>query len=139
LRSLDEEHWTEWTDKLSHRKGKIILPKLESTYGKTLNDALKAMGMAEAFDPDRADFSRIHPIPPPLFINDVEHKTYVKVDEEGIEAAAATSVGIAAALVRTNEPPPFEMIVDHPFFCAIAEQYSGALLFAGVVADPAGQ
>jgi serine protease inhibitor len=136
LRSLDEAHWSEWTAKLSGRKGKIVLPKLESTYARSLNDALKAMGMAEAFDADKADFSRIHPIPPPLFINDVEHKTYVKVDEEGTEAAAASSVGIAVALARTNEPPPFEMIADHPFFCAIAEQHSGALLFAGVVTDP---
>lgn len=136
VRSLDEARWTEATAKLSERKGKIILPKLESTYAKTLNDALKAMGMAEAFDPDKADFSRIHPIPPPLFINDVEHKTYVKVDEQGTEAAAATSVGIAISLARINEPPPFEMVVDHSFFCAIAEQQSGALLFAGVVTDP---
>ncbi|MFZ0887058.1 MAG: serpin family protein [Candidatus Binataceae bacterium] len=136
VRSLDETHWTEWTAKLSVRKGKIILPKLESTYGKTLNDALKAIGMAQAFDADKADFSRIHPIPPQLFINDVEHKTYIKVDEEGTEAAAATSVGIAATMALANRPPPFEMIVDHPFFCAVAEQHSGALLFAGVVADP---
>src|SRR5208337_600251 len=130
-----QPHWTEWTAKLSYREGKIILPKLESSWGESLNDALKAMGMATAFDPDQADFSRIHPAPPQLFINDVEHKTYVKVDEKGTEAAAATSVGIAATAVRIS-PPPFEMIVDHPFFCAIVEQQSGALLFAGVVADP---
>jgi len=135
LESLDQPHWSEWTAKLSNREGKIILPKLESSWGKRLNDVLKAMGMATAFDPDRADFSRIHPVPPQLFINDVEHKTYVKVDEEGTEAAAATSVGIAMSSVRIS-PPPFEMIVDHPFFCAIVEQASGALLFAGVVTDP---
>ena len=135
LESLDQPHWTEWTSKLFNRKGRIILPKLESSWGKSLNDALKTMGMATAFDPDQADFSRIHPVPPRLFINDVEHKTYVKVDEEGTEAAAVTSVGIAASAVRVS-PPPFEMIVDRPFFCAIVERRSGALLFAGVVTDP---
>jgi serine protease inhibitor len=98
-----------------------------------LNDALKAMGMGVAFGP-KADFSRLRPPPPPLRIDDVEHKTYVKVDEEGTEAAAATSVGIAAMAVMAS-PPPFQMVVDHPFFCAIAERRSGALLFAGVVTD----
>jgi serine protease inhibitor len=134
LRKFDAARWTETIDKLADRKGEIVLPKFESTYGEQLNDALKSMGMGVAFS-DRANFSRIHPPPPPLAISDVEHKTYVKVDEEGTEAAAATSVGIVALAMR-EEPPPFEMVVDHPFFCAIAERQSGALLFAGVVTDP---
>jgi len=88
-----------------------------------------------AFGPS-ADFSRIHQPPPQLRIDDVEHKTYVKVDEEGTEAAAATSIGIVGLAVVAG-PPPFTMVVDHPFFCAIAERQSGALLFAGVVTNPA--
>jgi serine protease inhibitor len=134
LRSLDESQWNRWIAQLSTRKGRIVLPRLESTYGRQLNDALMAMGMGIAFGRN-ADFSRIHPPPPPLRIDDVEHKTYVKVDEEGTEAAAATSVGIVA-LAISSRPPPFEMVVDHPFFCAIAEKQSGVLLFAGVVTDP---
>jgi len=134
LRSLDETHWNEWIGKLSERKGRIVLPKFESTYSERLNEALESMGMSIAFG-SGADFSGIHPPPPPLLINDVEHKTYVKVDEEGTEAAAATSIGIVAMAVVVS-PPPFEMVVDHPFFCAIAERQSGALLFSGVVTDP---
>ena len=134
LRKFDAARWTEMTDKLADRKGEIVLPKFESTYGEQLNDALKSMGMGVAFS-DRANFSRIHPPPPQLAISDVEHKTYFKVDEEGTEAAAATSVGIVALAMR-EEPPPFEMVVDRPFFCAITERHSGALLFAGVVTDP---
>jgi serine protease inhibitor len=134
LRALDQPHWREWTGKLGERKGRIVLPKFESTYSQRLDDALKSMGMDIAFH-EKADFSRIHPPPPPLLISEVEHKTYVKVDEEGTEAAAATSVGIVALSVLVR-PPPFEMVVDHPFFCAIAEQQSGALLFGGVVTDP---
>ncbi|HEY6417937.1 MAG TPA: serpin family protein [Candidatus Binataceae bacterium] len=134
IRSLDEAHWREWTGKLAERQGTIVLPKFESTYGQLLNAALKAMGMGVAFERSSADFSRIHP--PHLWIDFVEHKTYMKVDEEGTEAAAATAVGMSNDFVRANPPPPFKMIVDHPFFCAIAEQQSGALLFAGVVTDP---
>ncbi len=133
---LDPQHWREWTDGLASRKGKIVLPRFESSYSKRLNDALETMGMAVAFNPAEADFSRIHPPPPPLSINDVEHKTWVKVDEEGTEAAAATSVGIVAMAMMAPRPQPFEMVVDHPFFFAIAEQQSGAILFAGIVSDP---
>jgi serpin B len=135
IRTLDPARWTHLVAQLRRRKGQIVLPKFESTYGQKLNDALKQMGMGVAFS-SGADFSRIHPPPPQLQINDVEHKTYMKVDEEGSEAAAATSVGIVASAVM-REPPPFTMVVDHPFFCAITEEQSGALLFAGVVTNPA--
>jgi serpin B len=137
LGSLDGRRWREWIGKLTERKGTIVLPRFESKYAQQLNQSLKRIGIATAFDPARADFSRIHPIPPRLFINDVEHKTYVKVDEEGTEASAATSVSIGVAMVQSfPKPAPFEMVVDHPFFVAIAEQRSGVLLFAGVVTDP---
>ena len=133
LSSLDQPRWAQWMARFSDRKGEIVLPKLESSWGTSLNSALKAMGMAIAFDAGSADFSRINSTQ--LFIKDVEHKTYIKVDEEGTEAAAVTSIGVSAAAVIAS-PPPFEMVVDHPFFCAILEQESGALLFAGVVTDP---
>jgi serine protease inhibitor len=136
VKSLNQTRWNEWRGQFLQRKGKIELPRFESRWGKQLNPALKAMGMATAFDPNHADFSRIHTPPPTLFISDVEHKTYVKVDEEGTEAAAATSVTMSATSAMMQEPPPFEMIVDHPFFFAIAEQQSGAILFAGIMIDP---
>jgi serine protease inhibitor len=134
--SLDLAHWSDWIGRLRERQGRIVLPRLELNYDSSLNDALKSMGMAVAFDAAKADFSRIHPPPPPLFIGDVEHKTYVKVDEEGTEAAAATSVGIVAMNMAVPQAPPFEMIVDHPFFCAVAERQSGVVLFAGLVTTP---
>jgi len=133
IRSLDGAHWTRWTSQFAQRSGEIVIPKFETTYSKQLNDALKDMGMRLAFDDRRADFSRIHPY---LFISDVEHKTWVKVDEEGTEAAAATSVGMSLAAVGAGPVPAFVMIVDHPFFFAITEEQSGTLLFAGVVMDP---
>ncbi len=133
IRSLDETHWTQWTSQFARRSGQIVIPKFETTYSKQLNDALKEMGMRLAFDDRRADFSRIHPY---LFISDVEHKTWVKVDEEGTEAAAATSIGVSVAAIAVAPMPSFVMIVDHPFFFAITEHQSGALLFAGVVMDP---
>jgi serpin B len=68
----------------------------------------------------------------PLVISDVIHKTFVEVNEEGTEAAAATAVD----MVRGMPPRRFTMIVDRPFFMAICDDRSGAVLFAGVIADP---
>ena len=136
IRSLDESHWRDWTGKLSSREGKVVLPRFEVAYARTLNDALSAMGMAIAFEDGKADFSLIHQPPPNLYVTDVEHKTYLKVDEEGTEAAAGTAVGMSSDFVRANPPPPFEMVVDHPFFFAIGEQQTQAILFAGIVTNP---
>lgn len=134
LVSLDEMHWARWTTQFASKYGEIVLPRFETTYGKKLNDTLKEMGIRLAFS-SAADFSQIplHPTPgTALFISDVEHKTWMKVDEEGTEAAAATS--FVGELARHSHP--FVMIVDHPFFFAITEQESNTLLFAGVVMDP---
>jgi serpin B len=139
IRSLDETHWKQWTSQFRQDSGEIVLPKFETTYSKKLNGTLQDLGMRSPFDPRTADFSRIPLNPTPgtrLHISDVEHKTWVKVDEEGTEAAAATSIRMGVALAVGARMPSFVMIVDHPFFFAITEQQSGALLFAGVVMDP---
>jgi serpin B len=135
LRTLDQPHWRGWSSKLGKCMGRIVLPKFESTYSQRLDDVLESMGMDIAFH-ERADFPRIHPPPPRLLISEVEHKTYIKVDEEGTEAAAATAVVPGLVMAIRPTPAPFEMVVDHPFFCAIADSQSGALLVAGVVTDP---
>jgi serine protease inhibitor len=138
---LSESKWRQWQTQFVTRKGTVVLPKFKLTYKAKLNDALKQMGMSVAFSAD-ADFSRIHtppPPPPPLEITDVEHRTFIKVEETGTEAAAATSVTVALAAVMPKEPPPFEMVVDHPFFFAITERESGAMLFAGIVMNPSAE
>jgi serine protease inhibitor len=135
LSQLNAIRWVQWTRSFGDRQGTLMLPKFTLTYAARLNDALKKLGMGVAFSVD-ADFSRIHEPPPPLKISDVEHRTFIKVDEKGTEAAAATSVGITATAIMRPAVPPFEMIVDHPFFIAIGEQETGAMLFAGVVTNP---
>jgi serpin B len=70
--------------------------------------------------------------PPWVFVSEVLQKTFVKVDEEGTEAAAATSVGIEL----TSGPPSF--FFNRPFLFVIRERLSGTILFAGVIGDPRG-
>jgi serpin B len=133
LESLDQSHWKEWAPRFSSREGAIILPKLKLGYGNRLVDALKALGMEAAFEPGAADFSGIASSRQ-LYISDVEHKTYVEMDERGTEAAAATALIFYPT--AKYYPGPFEMIVDHPFLFAIADQQSGAMLFVGAIIDP---
>jgi len=70
-----------------------------------------------------------------LHIGFVKQKTYVSVNEEGTEAAAVTAIG-ARAMVMRREPPPFQFIVDRPFFLAIRERQTGLILFLGAISDP---
>jgi serine protease inhibitor len=133
LRSLDQSHWAKWTKKFARSNGTIVLPKFEVRYGEKLNAVLEAMRMGVAFNKE-ADFSGI--TRSRIYISDVEHKTYVKVDEKGTEAAAATAVVTRFMSAIVGRGKPFRMIVDHPFVFAIAERGTGAILFVGTVVDP---
>lgn len=119
---------------LGTRNGTIELPRFSLTYETALNAPLAGLGMGIAFD-NNADFSGIPERPTPLQISDVQHASFLKVDEEGTEAAAVTTTTILPAAVRPPMPP-FHMVVDHPFFIAIRDERSGQILFMGVIADP---
>ncbi|MCC5665794.1 serpin family protein [Nostoc sp. CHAB 5784] len=129
--NLNVENWEKWMTQFNKQKGFIRLPRFKTDYEVTLNDALKTLGMEEAFS-NKANFSGMGKN---FAISQVKHKTFVEVNEEGTEAAAATSVGIVATSLR-DEPEPFRMIVDRPFFCAIRDNQTGNLLFMGSIIDP---
>ncbi len=131
-RGLDEE-WAGWTAGLRQRTGTLLMPKFELEYEKSLVDVLSALGMEIAFT-SFADFSGINP-DEPLFISDVIHKAYVKVDEEGTEAAAVTAVVISRTSAGGSSDD-FYMNVERPFICVIREKASGTILFMGRVVNP---
>jgi serine protease inhibitor len=125
---LTDENWKSWLGQFRLRNWPVQIPKFEIEYEKSLNDALTALGMGVAFS-DFADFTGINR-QGNLQITEVKHKTYVKVDEEGTEAAAVTSIGIGT----TFEPSSF--VVDRPFLFVIHENHSGTILFMGKIVDP---
>lgn len=130
---LTSGNLAEWRSNLAvdTREATINLPKFELEYEITYNDILKAMGMEIAFDPGRADLSGlVEPESAGLYIDEVKHKTFIRVNEEGTEAAAVTSVAIAVS-VRPK------IIVDRPFVFIIHERESGTNLFMGKVKNPA--
>jgi serine protease inhibitor len=129
LSGLDPETWSGLTGRFDEREVALTLPRFRLEYGRRLNDDLKALGMGIAFGAG-ADFDRIADLRPRrLYITRVEQKTFVEVNEEGTEAAAATAVGFGP----TSAPVSVEMRVDRPFVVAIRERLSGAVLFLGVI------
>ena len=132
LQNLTMANWEQWIAHLHFRKGTVELPrfKLENEYD--LKEVLQALGMPVAFT-RQANFHSISD--EPLYIDWVRQKSYVDVNEEGTEAAAVTGIGMRAMAVRQEEPP-FRMVVDRPFFLAIRENQSGAILFLGAIVDP---
>jgi serpin B len=90
------------------------------------------MGMPDAFDPNRADFSAMIG-KKELFISAVIHKAFVEVNEEGTEAAAATGVVVG---VTSIAPPPPTFKADHPFVFFIRDNATRSILFLGRVLNP---
>lgn len=111
----------------------LSMPKFKLELSFSLPDTLQAMGMTDAFDAAKADFSGMDGRRD-LFISAVMHKAFVSVDEKGTEAAAATGVAMSLTAVMN---PPVVVRVDRPFLFFIYDQGSGAILFAGRVMNPA--
>jgi serpin B len=131
---LTPDTWNSMITGFAKRNLPLLMPKFTFKYDITLNNTLKAMGMAEAFDPARSDFGGMVDAAwlrgNRLFISEVKHKTFVVVNEEGTEAAAATSVGI----MPTSLPVPFA--VNRPFLTVIYDSVTNTALFLGIVLDP---
>ncbi|PZO38525.1 MAG: proteinase inhibitor I4 serpin [Pseudanabaena frigida] len=133
-KQLTAKNWQAWSEKLTRKQGLIQLPRFKMEYETSLKSALQNLGMAIAFNPDKADFRNLSTVK--AFIGDVKHKTFVDVNEEGTEAAAVTSVEARTVSLRPLEEPPFKMIVDRPFFFAISDRQTGTILFMGVIQNP---
>jgi serpin B len=116
----------------------IFLPKFKQESCFTLNDTLAKMGMPDAFNGEKADFSGLNGIRGDLHISGAFHKAWVEVTEEGMEAAAVTTVNVTLSLALPEKPPPPPPVfrADHPFIFLIRDTRSGSLLFAGRLADP---
>lgn len=117
---------------LASSKLDLAMPKFETRTKTSLAEALTALG-ARAMFSGQADFSGIaDPGAEPLSVAQVEHEAWIKVDEKGTEAAAATAGVFAAS--RPVSPEAFD--VDQPFLFLIRDSQSGAVLFAGRISDP---
>jgi serpin B len=114
------------TGKLKHGGIHLALPRVKFSFHTSLNSTLTGMGMGSLFA--GADLSGITGAPG-LTVAAVEHEVFLKVDEEGTTAAAATG----AAIVESHGPT---VSADRPFLFLIRDRLTGAILFIGRVVDP---
>ncbi len=136
-KKLTAENLAGWLKDKKKESVKVTLPKFTLSAELMLADALKEMGMVDAFDPNKADFSGITTAEK-LFISAVIHKAFVAVDEEGTEAAAATAVVMrTTAMPMPKKSKIFE--ANHPFVFLIRHNSTGEILFIGRVANPKGE
>lgn len=135
--ALTADQLTEWTKALRPRDVKLWLPRFKVEAQFLLKPTLAALGMGDAFDADKADFSGMNGRKD-LFIGAVVHKAFVEVNEAGTEAAAATAVVMQTRSAVRPADEPAEFRADHPFLFFLRDMRTGAILFAGRLTTPAG-
>ena len=127
LGQLDAETWQGAVDQLaSSTPSQLALPRFELEWDATLNEALQGLGIVSAFG--GGDFTPMSPANP--LLDTVVQKTYIRVDEEGTEAAAVTG----GVMDESAGPPP--LLVDRPFAFTVSDSETGTILFLGTVHDP---
>lgn len=110
----------------------VAIPKFSSEYSINMNDALRSMGMKDAFDEDKADFSNMASSQlGNLYINAVLHKTYIEVDAQGTKAAAVTVIGMDTTSLPTEAPT--RIYLDRPFVYMIVDCENNVPVFIGVL------
>ncbi|XP_069074163.1 serpin B10-like isoform X1 [Pleurodeles waltl] len=130
---LNYEQLSNWTraDKMDTINVEVFLPKFKMEEMDDLTQTLGGMGMSDAFSQGIADFSGMSE-KNDLYVSKVLHKAYVYVNEEGTEAAAATSVG----MVVTSLPITVRFEADHPFIFIIRHNKTDSILFCGRFCSP---
>uniref|UniRef100_A0A452IS46 Serpin B6 n=1 Tax=Gopherus agassizii TaxID=38772 RepID=A0A452IS46_9SAUR len=124
---------TEWIhpEMMDYSEVKVFLPRFKLEQAYDLKPVLKSMGMADAFDENKVDLSGMS-ASNDLFLSEVVHKSFVEVNEEGTEAAAATA---AVITMRCALIVP-QFTADHPFLFVIRHNKTGNILFYGRFCSP---
>lgn len=135
LQRLSNGSWKETINEFSEASGTISLPRFKVTYRDSLVSPLTQLGIKAVFEPSN-DFAPMFEDTRKFYVSNIIQQTYLRVDENGSEAAAATEVQIEALAIRRPTKKPFNLIFDRPFLFAIMDDQSGQLIFAGVLRDP---
>jgi serine protease inhibitor len=131
VQEFDAAAWKALLGRATPGEVLLTLPRLQMATESKLKGPLTKMGMGVAFG-GSADFTKISRTGS-LRINDVLHKTFLRVDEAGTEAAAVTAVEMRSPSIP---PPPKPFALNRPFLFAIDDTKTGAILFIGIVVQP---
>lgn len=109
----------------------IALPKFKAEFSAELSENLKALGMTDAFDGEKADFTALGTSDEGnIYISRVLHKTFIQVDEEGTKAGAATAVEAAAEGAALY---PHSVLLNRPFVYMIVDLETKLPIFLGAL------
>jgi serpin B len=131
VKKLTADNFNDTLKKLKSQKLDVKLPQFKVEFTTSLKSALTDAGVKKMFA-SGADLTGISPSRK-LQVSDVVQKVFIKVDEQGTEAAAATSIGIRTTSVQI-ERPPIEFYVDRPFIFVVKE--GNNILFVSKVTKP---
>lgn len=124
----EDESIVEDIEFFSTKKCYYKLPEFKTEYSAEMVDPLKSLGINNAFDPD-ADFSKMWD--GQLYISRVIHKTYIDVNREGTEAAAATAIEMTEGCVMENPENPIVIELDRPFIYLVIDNETNMPIFMG--------
>ena len=128
--SLNGENLTKLLNNKMTNTVHCKMPKFSYDFSITLNDILISMGMSDAFNKDKADFSKISETP--LYISAGLHKTHITVDELGTKAGAVTAIANCGSAMPTD---PKEVVLDRPFLYMIIDTQTNLPIFMGVLTE----
>ena len=130
LQLLKGEVKGEWAD-IS-----LKLPKYDMTSDIDLHDILKALGITDVFEPEKADFTPLSYDDGPLYLSGAEHAARIAVDEHGVTAAAYTMLGVEAAGIMEKPELEIDFNCNHPFAFAVMNRSLNLVMFEGIVNQP---
>ena len=134
VKSFKAEELLPMVAKMEKRNVALTMPKVNTATTLKPTDALKALGVTDVFSPSKADLTGISDKAKELelHVSDIGHRTVLKIDEEGTEAAAVTDISVGTTSMPVDM---MYMTVDRPYFVAVVDSEAG-VLFAGSIVDP---
>ncbi len=109
----------------------LALPKFTAEWSGDLKDTLSLLGLEDAFDPGKADFSKLGDSEYGYYLSQVIQATKIEVNEKGTEAAAATVIAAPSAGAPAPSPEGIELIFERPFLYGVVDLQTNAPLFLG--------
>lgn len=135
IAAMDSKHLTDLLNSVQDTKVSAALPAFQVDYNTELSEVLQSMGIIDAFDSNKANFSKIGKMSSglPIFISRILHKTHIEVDELGTKAGAATVVEMAEGSAAPEERK--EVILNRPFIYMIVDTKTNIPVFIGTAMD----
>ena len=123
------EEWQQLQRSMYGKPVDLKLPRFETDSNFNLEAIMSALGMPDAFDAKKADFSLFCNVP--TYISLMKQVAKIKLDEQGTEAAAVTVIDMDLAAVEPDPTQPIDFHADRPFLYVISESQTGAIFFIG--------